>query len=469
MATLVKLKNLFILACLTFLCQVGNLYAQNLVPDPGFEIFDPEKLVCDWDHPEGDVGISKGILTHWWQPTASTSDLWSLKNPFYCGQHPSNGKQKPYDGNNFIGLQPFSKFTGEETNYREYVSTKLKEPLVPGRTYLIKMHVSLPDIAGLASNNIGALLTTKAINRPEYIGRLVATPQLVETEIITDTTAWQVVSTCFVADSAYQYLTLGNFSAAGETRIQEVIADYSGNRVKDCYYFIDYVTVEETVPPPQEVDLPGDTLLCVGEQFTLDVSQEGATYRWQDGSTSPQYTVSKPGYYSVEVSRGLCYTTSDSFFFGFWPRVDLGADTLICDAGELVLDAKHPAGNYRWNTGERSPQITVRQSGLYWVKVRTPTCSFSDSIRVELVRCPGKVPNVFTPNGDGINDTFFVEGIEYGSWDIEIFNRWGQRVYTQAAYRNQWAAKGLASGIYYYKLNDKMTGKSLQGWVKVLR
>ncbi len=80
------------------------------------------------------------------------------------------------------------------------------------------------------------------------------------------------------------------------------------------------------------------------------------------------------------------------------------------------------------------------------------------------------IPNVFTPNGDGINDTFEIVGLQnYTSVEIEVFNRWGNQVYKNLNYQNQWFAEGLNEGTYYYliKLNSLSDSKVLKGWVLI--
>lgn len=82
------------------------------------------------------------------------------------------------------------------------------------------------------------------------------------------------------------------------------------------------------------------------------------------------------------------------------------------------------------------------------------------------------IPNVFTPNGDGINDTFELVGKDnYVSVEIEIFNRWGNQVYKNLNYQNQWLADGLNEGTYYYiiKLKSLADSKIVKGWVLIKR
>ncbi|TAF44758.1 MAG: hypothetical protein EAZ51_09520 [Sphingobacteriales bacterium] len=80
------------------------------------------------------------------------------------------------------------------------------------------------------------------------------------------------------------------------------------------------------------------------------------------------------------------------------------------------------------------------------------------------------IPNVFTPNNDGINDTFEIKGIEnYKGVEIEVFNRWGNQVYKNMNYQNQWLADGLNEGTYYYlvRLKTATEPKIVKGWVLI--
>ncbi len=82
------------------------------------------------------------------------------------------------------------------------------------------------------------------------------------------------------------------------------------------------------------------------------------------------------------------------------------------------------------------------------------------------------IPNVFTPNEieDEFNPTFEIEDVEKGFWKLVVINRWGQRVYSSPDYKNDWEAKGLSSGVYYYLLtNLYRQNKEYKGYVQVIR
>jgi len=83
------------------------------------------------------------------------------------------------------------------------------------------------------------------------------------------------------------------------------------------------------------------------------------------------------------------------------------------------------------------------------------------------------IPNVFTPNGDGLNDTFEIPGLElYQANELTILNRWGGTVYDKKGYANDWAATGLNEGTYFYLLKVKTSANKWEvykGYVTILR
>lgn len=66
------------------------------------------------------------------------------------------------------------------------------------------------------------------------------------------------------------------------------------------------------------------------------------------------------------------------------------------------------------------------------------------------------IPNAITPNGDGVNDVFVITGLEqYPENELTILNRWGNHVFEQKGYTQNWSGKGLNAGTYFYLLRVK--------------
>lgn len=83
------------------------------------------------------------------------------------------------------------------------------------------------------------------------------------------------------------------------------------------------------------------------------------------------------------------------------------------------------------------------------------------------------IPNVFTPNGDGKNDTFEIPGlVNYTDNDMMIVNRWGNSVYQKKGYHGEWTGEGLNEGTYFYILkvkNNKGAWENYKGYITLLR
>ncbi|UKJ06466.1 gliding motility-associated C-terminal domain-containing protein [Solitalea lacus] len=83
-----------------------------------------------------------------------------------------------------------------------------------------------------------------------------------------------------------------------------------------------------------------------------------------------------------------------------------------------------------------------------------------------------KIPNVFTPNGDVINDTFVIDGIDDLKTQLVVLSRWGNEVYKSDNYRNDWDGSQLHDGTYFYVLTVTASdNKSVRytGYVTILR
>jgi CHU_C Type IX secretion signal domain len=80
----------------------------------------------------------------------------------------------------------------------------------------------------------------------------------------------------------------------------------------------------------------------------------------------------------------------------------------------------------------------------------------------------GVIPNVITPNNDFFNNRFILpDGLE-GS-ELEIFNRWGQNVYTTKHYDNNWSAENLSDGVYFFNAKNKCSTQPIRGYISVIR
>ncbi|PPL01079.1 gliding motility-associated C-terminal domain-containing protein [Parapedobacter indicus] len=96
----------------------------------------------------------------------------------------------------------------------------------------------------------------------------------------------------------------------------------------------------------------------------------------------------------------------------------------------------------------------------------------SAKITITVTPKPLRIPNVFTPNGDGQNDVFEIEGIEaFDRIEVIVVNRWGNEVYRNDNYKNDWNGGDLNEGTYYYRLTTHKGSERAQytGWLLIKR
>ena len=86
---------------------------------------------------------------------------------------------------------------------------------------------------------------------------------------------------------------------------------------------------------------------------------------------------------------------------------------------------------------------------------------------------PFFLSNVITPNGDGKNDAFVINGLgKFASNELIIFDRWGSHVFQKKGYQNDWTGQGLVAGTYFYVLSVVDPGGAatkFKGWIQLIR
>jgi gliding motility-associated-like protein len=157
------------------------------------------------------------------------------------------------------------------------------------------------------------------------------------------------------------------------------------------------------------------------------------------------------------------------------PRVNLGAGRTIC-AGDTILLNPGQYSQYQWQDNSTNPQYLVTAAGTYWVRVvDTSGCISADTVVISPGNCfAGKIPNTFTPNGEGVNDTWKIPAlVSYPQCQLMIYTRWGQQVYESIGYPIPWDGtlngKNLPDGTYYYVINLTSNAPPVSGFVTIIR
>ncbi|MFT5778529.1 MAG: gliding motility-associated-like protein [Crocinitomicaceae bacterium] len=163
---------------------------------------------------------------------------------------------------------------------------------------------------------------------------------------------------------------------------------YSVDVTNQCGTVSDAINIT-VLPQVQPVNLGPDASICAGQVLQLvGTTLNASDYLWQDGSTSPTFTVSTPGVYWVQASN-QCGMLTDSIVITLIDAVapfTLGNDTTICQGELLNLDANTPfAANYLWQDGTTNPIYSVSQTGMYTVQASNQCGTETASIYVNVI------------------------------------------------------------------------------------
>ena len=230
-------RALFLL--LTNLALAALATAQNLVPNPSFEdqVLCPDSL--------GQIYRAAG-----WSPWQGTPDYYSACGSPNVAGVPLNyyGEQEAYTGERYAGLICYSTQGDADNSVREYPGTQLTQPLTIGETYYASLRISLTvgnndvGIYWYAINRMGLLLTTQPFD-PLEPGPLPNRAHVYAAQVVQDSMGWVLVEGSFVADSAYSFVTVGNFFPDDVTIGVSLVPNSPPGY---AYYFVDDVCVSTT-------------------------------------------------------------------------------------------------------------------------------------------------------------------------------------------------------------------------------
>lgn len=247
----------------------------------------------------------------------------------------------------------------------------------------------------------------------------------------------------------------------------------SGNKPVNNDSADDVIKQTQNIYKKPIVDLGEDICSNHTVEIIAGNTNKRYSYQWSTGAKTSSINVSKTGKYTVTVSlrdKPEVYSVDNiQVKIIEKPIVNLGTDQTICSNEKLTLYATENNNNndysYKWlPNGETSSFIQLEKLsiGIHKLKVTVSGCeNYTDEILITVNECQLEIPNVFTPNGDGVNDYFKINGLEnYPKSKLFIFDRNGHKVYESLNYLNNWNGSNSPDGVYFFKLfisDDKQT------------
>ncbi len=254
-------------------------------------------------------------------------------------------------------------------------------------------------------------------------------------------------------------------------------------------------------PQPKTVFTFSKPSVCIGDNVVMTDQTNGLDgtitqwfWKFSDGGSASTkqvpYIFTAPKTYDVSlytVNTNGCNsdTLTKQFTVYAYPTVNAGPDRVVLEGGSITIEPI-VTGNglqYLWTpatylnstTIEKPTASNILDDITYTLTVTGDGgCTAApDKMFVKVLKMP-KVPNTFTPNGDGINDTWKIEYLDtYPNCKVQVFTRTGQLVFESRGYKQPWDGryngKPLPFDTYYYIIEPENGRKPVTGYVTIVK
>lgn len=291
---------------LSFVALTASAQIANYVTNGGFEA----KYNCNYPN---ELNKAKG-----WNcignDTAKFGGFLYAVDCFSNAPNTGVGFQNPRTGSTFFRMTVFCPDPCLPINSRFYPKNRLKRNLVAGRTYCVKMYVSLQDIASRGISNLGFCFVDGSIDSINYPNQPLTylNPQVVNptNNIITDITNWNEISGIFTATGNEKYLVLGNF----ETDLNTSQSPVGTNSVQVwAEYFTDDVSCIDIDLPAfagRDTSVVTGNTVYIGRPSDVGIDEACTWFQLPDMNTvlatSAGITVNANGTSTYVVRQEIC-------------------------------------------------------------------------------------------------------------------------------------------------------------------
>ena len=419
------------------------------------------QLVCNYDFDYFTGNLGNGGLIHlacpWDNPSGgyvATPDYYNSLGTTGLGV-PVNGAgtQADYAGINdgYAGIACYVSpgYSGYVQDTREYIRIKLNQPMANGQKYRISFYANLADGSGFAISDLGALISTTALNQFNWTF-ISATPQVFSSTPITNKTTWTQISGTWTvpATGTYEWLTIGQFKSDANSTITTTSPSSASNISwvvpYQAYYLIDHVTIEPdvslsaTASPNNICPLVTSTLSATN---SVTGNPTSITYTWTPSTFlnsttgNPVYSTPTYGLYYYPTATLSNYNNCTIQFDTVGLNVltgpynlYAGADQTICEGSSATLTGSSPGGGTTWGwqvlggnvicTSCTSTVVSPTTTTSYiFFSVNTNTgCADQDTMTVNVNPAPGNLVSPANASTCSGSLNFSITGGPYSSY-----------------------------------------------------
>ncbi len=235
-----------------------------------------------------------------------------------------------------------------------------------------------------------------------------------------------------------------------------------------------------------EVNLGNDTTICPQDTLLLRTNFRRSQFSWNTGSDKPSIKVAKAGKYWVTV-KNPCGEDSDTIKVDKSPVAEAkytinprkpgpGEKVVFKDSNAATIYETWHFGNGMIDTGARVTH-TYDSSGKFFVSFRfkdSNECRYEVADSVNILFYSLYLPDAFSPNGDGHNDRFKPVGYGIKNYRLEVYNRWGERVFKgqNEGWDGNYKGQKLPAGTYIFQLEVRNINENVfnkKGVVRLIR
>ncbi|TRX66504.1 T9SS type B sorting domain-containing protein [Carboxylicivirga sp. M1479] len=227
--------------------------------------------------------------------------------------------------------------------------------------------------------------------------------------------------------------------------------------------------------PAPDYELCPDTSVCSNDSLLLEAGYDYFDYRWFDGSRMPTFTVRQPGIYSVSVLDG-CFWLSDTttVVFNETPVI-AQLDTLIY--GQIGILAEGGTEPYEYALNDEWQEENVfkqLENGTYILQVQDANyCMATDTVFLNSI-VDIDIPNFVTPNNDGFNDRWEIDGLDkFPDSIIKIYDRFGKLIIeykaSEPGWNGEYLGRPVPSDAYWFIVEVIPLEKILKGHITLKR